>query len=227
MNLSRFLLNGASRDVQRCLSDSQALHGRVMDLFGPDGRGRAGLSVLHRIELSEREGLVRLLVQADAVADPSRWPAGFLDPRAGADAAATTSLAPLLDAIVDGATFRFRLRANPTRRIDTKSGPDGKRRHGRRVPLRGEDARAAWLDRKLGDAGFRLLGPDTLRQRPEGLAHGRRAASRTTHEAHVFDGVVVVTDAQRAHAALRAGLGPAKAYGFGLLSLAPTGDGVA
>ena len=36
----------------------------------------------------------------------------------------------------EGQHLRFRLVANPTRKIDTKSGPDGRRRHGRRVPVR-------------------------------------------------------------------------------------------
>jgi CRISPR system Cascade subunit CasE len=227
MTLCRFLLNAASRDVQRCLFDSQTLHARVMDLFGPQSAAprRTQLGVLYRLEVSEREGLVRLLVQADVVADPSCWPAGFLDPRAGADATAMTPLEPLLARVVEGETFRLRLRANPTRRIDTKSAPDGTRRHGRRVPLRGDEARAAWIIRKLEAAGFRPLDGAHLRQQSEGTAHGRRAAGHITHEAHVFDGGVVVADAERARRALRDGIGPAKAYGFGMLSLAPLGTG--
>ena len=62
MNLSRFFLNAASRDVQRCLGDSQALHARIMDLFTSEAAraGRCALKVLHRLEVSEREGVIRL-----------------------------------------------------------------------------------------------------------------------------------------------------------------------
>ena len=45
-------------------------------------------------------------------------------------------------ALTEGMTLRFRLRANPTRRIETKSGTDGQRRNGKRVELRGEEQ---WL----------------------------------------------------------------------------------
>jgi CRISPR system Cascade subunit CasE len=152
MHLSRFLLNAASRDVQRCLADSQALHARVMDLFAPKGNeiGRLALGVLHRLEVMEGEGIAQLLVQSGTPPDPSRWPQAFLDPRVGADASATTPLAPLLEQICEGAVFRFRLRANPTRRIDTKSSPEGTRRHGngclcvgRRLARRGWHASSA------------------------------------------------------------------------------------
>lgn len=34
-----------------------------------------------------------------------------------------------------GAALVFRLRANPTRKIDTKTGPDGQRNNGQRVEL--------------------------------------------------------------------------------------------
>jgi CRISPR system Cascade subunit CasE len=221
MHLSRFLLNAASRDVQRCLADSQALHARVMDLFAPKGNeiGRLALGVLHRLEVMEGEGIAQLLVQSGTPPDPSRWPQAFLDPRVGADASATTPLAPLLEQICEGAVFRFRLRANPTRRIDTKSSPDGTRRHGKRVPVRGAPARAAWLARKLSASGLALKGE--IRERPEGTVQGRRHARTITHEAFVFEGVAQVTDASHARRAVIGGIGPAKAYGFGLLSLAP------
>jgi CRISPR system Cascade subunit CasE len=41
-----------------------------------------------------------------------------------------------------------------------------------------------------------------------------------THHAVRFDGLLVVTDPERLRHALRAGIGSAKGFGFGLLSLA-------
>jgi CRISPR system Cascade subunit CasE len=224
MILSRMFLNPAHRDVQRCLADAQALHRAVLSLFRveSDAPARAALGLLHRLELSEREGTVALLVQSREPADPSRLPPGFLDPRAGQDAFASSSLEALLSRLEPGRRFRFRLRANPTRRIDTKSGPDGKRRNGRRVPVRGDDGRRAWLVRKLEAAGFRLDEAAELHQRPEGLSRARRGGgSVAIHDAHTFEGVVQVVDARAARDAVVTGIGPAKAYGFGLLSLAP------
>jgi CRISPR system Cascade subunit CasE len=222
MILSRFFLNGASRDVHRCLADSHHLHARVLSMFPAVAAGpaRAELGVLHRLEVAERQGTITLLVQSRDAPDATRLPDAFLDPHAGADAASSTPLAPLLDALAPGARYRFRLRANPTRKIDTKSGPDGTRRNGRRVPVRGDEERLAWLGRKLAAAGLAVVTESVVRQAPQGVTRGRREAGVATHDAHVFEGVVDVVDAALAREAINRGIGSGKAYGFGLLSLA-------
>jgi len=223
MKLSRLFLNPVSRDVARAQSDSQALHRRVMEMFGTaDGPARAAHGVLFRLEASERDGTLVLLVQSRDAPSLDRLPDHFLDPRAGGDASATTDLAPLVGRLLAGSRFRFRLRANPTRRIDTKSAPDGARRNGRRVPLRTPDARIAWLERKLSLAGFALVGGgEGCLMSPDGLQRGKRGDGRLTHEGVVYEGIVSVVDPGLARAALEHGVGPAKAYGFGLLSLSP------
>ncbi len=223
MKLSRLFLNPVSRDVARAQSDSQALHRRVMDLFGSaEGPARAAHAVLYRLDVSERDGTVMLLLQSRAAPVLDGLPEHFLDPRAGADASATTDLTPLLERLEEGSRFRFRLRANPTRRIDTKSAPDGTRRNGRRVPLRTPEARLAWLERKLSASGFALVGGgEACLVKPDGLQRGRRGEARLTHEAVVYEGVLAVMNPPLARAALEHGIGPAKAYGFGLLSLSP------
>jgi CRISPR system Cascade subunit CasE len=220
MMLSRLLLDPRSRDVQRALGDSQIMHARVMSMF-PDGVGtapRAALGVLHRLEHSERANLLTLLVQSNERPEPGRLPHGFLDAQPESDAFATRDLKPLLEAIEGGAKFRFRLRANATRRIDTKSAPDGTRRNGRRVPVRGEDGREAWIRSRLQVHGMRLAGPSE--QKPEGRSIGHAQQRVRTHEGCVFDGILEIVDAERARRAVAQGIGPAKAYGFGLLSLA-------
>ena len=225
MILTRLFLNGASRDVQRCIGDAHHLHARVMSMY-PPGQGREPrekLGILHRLEVSEREGTIVLLVQSPTAPALESLPAGFLDPRAGDEASAAKSLDVLHGLLSKGARLRFRLRANPARKIDTKTGADGVRRNGRRVPLRGDEARVAWLARKLRDSGLRLVvegGSMLVVQRPEGLSRGRRNGLEITHEAHVFEGVVEVDDPALAWAAVQKGIGPGKAFGFGLLSLA-------
>lgn len=235
MMLSRLFLNALNREVQRCLGDAHELHARVLSMFpkSPGGAARATFGVLHRLEVSEREGTITLLVQSTDPPDFGALPDAFLDPRAGGDAASTTSLDRLVATLVPGATLRFRLRANPTRKIQTKTLEDGKRRHGKRVPVRAHSstsqpvshdaARIAWLRRKLEIAGLRIVGDDQdplVRQRPDGIVHARKHGA-AAYEAHVFEGVVEVMDANRVRAAVAAGIGPAKAYGFGLLSLGP------
>ena len=220
MMLSRLLLNPQSRDVQRVLGDSHFLHVRVMAMF-PDHVGtaaRAALGVLHRLDRSEHGDVLALLVQSKDRPSPARLPVGFLDSRIGDDALATTDLSPVLEAIEVGAQFRFRLRANATRRIDTKSAPDGSRRNGRRVPVRGDEGRLRWILSRLEANGMHLLG--ACEQRPDGRSDGQANHAVRTHEGCVFDGMLQIVEAKRARHALATGIGPAKAYGFGLLSLA-------
>ena len=121
---------------------------------------------------------------------------------------------------------RFRLRANVTRKIRTKS-EGGQSSNGARVPLRDDAQRLAWLVRKGAAAGFVLVTDVTDVGQPdvviidEGKSQGRRDGKRLVFEGVRFDGRLRVTDPHRFIEALRAGIGPAKAYGYGLLSIAP------
>ncbi|WP_433933235.1 type I-E CRISPR-associated protein Cas6/Cse3/CasE [Sorangium cellulosum] len=243
MYLSRALLNPLSRAVRADLADVEGLHRTLMRAF-PDDAGphpREAHGVLFRVDEDARRGRFVLLVQSAACPDFTRLPDGyFLDLRddlgfaesGGPENPATREVGSERARIGAGDSFLFRLRANPTRRVDTKSGPDGKRRNGRRVELRDDASRLDWLRRKASASGFELHGPEDgtgasgTCVREERKLLGRRpdasGAPRVLTLAPVlFEGRLRVTDADRFRAALAAGIGPAKAYGFGLLSIAP------
>lgn len=225
MILTSIFMNAVSRDVQRCLADTHAMHVRVMSLFGPasDGPARASFAVLYRSEVNEAEGTVRLLLQSREKPDFAKWPDGLLDPRSETPNPRTTRLEPLLEAL--HGRYRFRLRANATRKIDTKTREDGTKSNGQRVPLRRDEDRLAWLARRAGQHGFRLATTDEgevmARVLPGGCAFGKRGKRNVTHEGALFEGVLVVDDAVRLREAVVQGVGPGKSYGFGLLSIAP------
>lgn len=221
MHLTRIFFAPGSKVVQRALRDSHAAHRLVMSAF-PDGAGdepRARLGVLYRIDVDEEGGTVACLVQSSVL--PSMFTGELLDARAGADAWSSTPLEAFLHrTVVNGRELRFRLRANPTRAILTKSLPDGRKQNGKRVPVRGDEARAAWLERSFGQNGMGLVAVLT---RPEPVLRGTREGARVTHEGCSFEGVLRVDDAERAIRAIGAGIGRGKAYGFGLLSVAAAG----
>src|SRR5262249_52889455 len=118
---------------------------------------------------------------------------------------------PFDPAFAAGQRLCFRLRANPTVKRD-----------GRRRPLLEEGEQRAWFDRKGAAAGFRVVRAEVT---PEGASCGRQPAQGGTltlpHHAVRFDGLLAVTDPGRLRQALRTGIGSAKGFGFGLLSLAP------
>lgn len=130
--------------------------------------------------------------------------------------------------INEGDRVSFRLRANPVRTIDGK-------RHRLWIPNRGSDAGSEvrqriftqahldWLQRKLGTAADSVEVPT--------LVSGWARAWRTRHEPQpsqrmqwwsvLFEGTFRVQDVTLLKVLLESGVGPGKAFGFGLLSIAP------
>lgn len=129
-----------------------------------------------------------------------------------------------------GQRLRFRLVANPTRKIDTKSGPDGRKRNGKRVPVP-TDQLLDWFSRKADVSGFSIDKNSTTVQpgyvyckKPENRREGdlkdkRKDSGRRCSVC--FEGVLAVTDPVRFNETLVRGIGSGKAFGFGLISVAP------
>jgi len=115
--------------------------------------------------------------------------------------------------------FRFRLVANPTRKIDTKSRPDGQRRNGKRVPVQ-TDKLVEWLANRAESAGFSIDEGSTAIQPGYVYMNKTRDGKGQFLRAIRYDGTLSVIDPARFLEILIRGIGPAKAFGFGLLSLA-------
>ncbi|HEY5959205.1 MAG TPA: type I-E CRISPR-associated protein Cas6/Cse3/CasE [Polyangiaceae bacterium] len=228
MYLSRLLLNVLSSDVRRDLNNVHAMHQRVLLGF-PDraiGSGaRQTYEVLYRLDTSVR-GDVSLLVQSEELPDWSRLPSEYLvssfEPNP-----ATTTLEPLLRRLTPGLGLRFRVRANPTKRLRAEPGV-----HGRRVELVGAERVLGWFLRKADTCGFAVAERDSqddtsilakyrIQVTEEPKVRGYRSSSPVIFGSVLLDGQLIVKDTMRFSAMLRGGLGSAKAYGFGLLSVAP------
>jgi CRISPR system Cascade subunit CasE len=116
--------------------------------------------------------------------------------------------------------YRFQLCANPTKKVAVQN-PDGSfKKNSRRVPLGKREDLIAWLQRKGEQGGFSVE-EDSLRIIPRGREYFQKNGQTGLHTAVEFQGVLVVTDPQRFHEAFRRGVGPARAFGFGLLVIAP------
>lgn len=214
MYLSRLVLNPLSHQVRRDLADLYDLHRTVMRAFPAADEGGPG-RVLFRVDEPSRGNLPILLVQSQVQPDWTVLPPLYL----GAGGAVSKEWQPAFQA---GQVLRFRLRFNPTvkkQRDDKQAGHKGYR-----VALFKEDKQQAWLTRKLEAAGAQLVQCTLAREgkdmgwRP---ATGGASAQKLTLLAVRADGVLCVVDPARLAAAVQAGLGSAKGFGFGLLSLAP------
>jgi len=219
--LTRLRLNPTVRTLARELADPVALHRRIMASYGqakgPDARAKLG--VLWRLD-TDGTGQPVLLVQSHEPGDWRNLPAPWV---AQVD---SKEIDAALQALSPGQHLRFLLRANATRKINTKTGADGGRRNGQRVPLRSEESAIAWLQRHGTAAGFDVVegagGPAvTLRREPPNT--GRRTSGAVVIEAVRFEGMLTTTSPDVLASTVRTGIGPAKAFGCGLLSLAPAG----
>lgn len=222
MYLSRLFLDPRSRTVRRDLADCQELHRTIMAAFPktPDLKARESLGVLHRLEVERRQNRIILYVQSREEPEWSSLPPDYL-----LTAAAIKPVDSIYQSLRSGSVFAFRLKANPTKRVCMpRAGSEGRQRLGPRVELRREEEQIEWLRRKGEQGGFELLGVRILGQVKE---HGRRKphanpGSPLTLAAVVFEGHLRVTDTDRFYQhSLSRGVGPGKAYGMGLLSLAP------
>jgi len=121
-----------------------------------------------------------------------------------------------LAALTSGRSLHFRLRARPSKRIGARES-DGK---GKRRTLTAKDEIFEWLDRKAEMGGFQICEAAFDRVY---WHESKGGAEEKTLGGVVFEGTLVVNDADKLREAVRNGIGPQKAYGFGLLSLAPVG----
>ncbi|MBM9624692.1 type I-E CRISPR-associated protein Cas6/Cse3/CasE [Streptomyces zhihengii] len=206
--LARIHLNPHSRDVQRDLQDATQMHRTVMrmvpDHLGDSPRLQAGL--LYRLD--ETDTASTLLVQATQL-NPQRLPTGY-------GTADLKSLGPMFTALRTGLAVRYRIVVNPAKRERLPTQHKGQR--GRIVPLTGPDA-DQWWHRRSTEAGITLhtLTPTST----EPVRPRTPSTSRMRHSLLRYDGTATVTDPDALRNAILHGIGRAKPYGAGLLSLAP------
>jgi CRISPR system Cascade subunit CasE len=221
--LSRLTLNPLRREVQRDLADCYAMHRRLLSAFPDEGgasNARDCFQVLYRVEIVREQPTV--LVQSGVEPDWSHLPADYL----WRDAE-QKRIDAFYGQLRDGMVLRFRLAANPTRRISARNATETERWHGKRVGVRGEKEQLAWLQRKGEHGGFAVLSARTspavsdVRVAPGATITGvRKATGRISLEAVCFEGRLRVTESDRFRQIVAKGIGSGKAFGMGLLSVA-------
>lgn len=231
--LSRIWLNPLRSGARRLLSHPQSLHAVVL---GGLVEQPVTERVLWRLEAGGRHRLELLVLTQSR---PS-W--GHLVEQAGwqdADGAEplVKDYAPLLQRVVAGREFAFRLRANTvtsTRKPQEASAGQRERLtqerpRGVRVPERTAAQQQEWFVRHLPGWGLALAEEDGLpavrligRERVVfSKAADNGASRRVTLQTATAEGLVRVVEPDVVRTALLSGCGPARAYGCGLLTLAP------
>lgn len=233
MFLTRFRFNTARMGTRRLLSSPQNLHAAVMASFAdrPEHRGE-GPRVLWRLDHQSRSEVLLYVVSPDRpdlthLVEQAGWPTtgGWQ----------TKPYAPFLARLATDDTWAFRLTANPVHSI-RRHDAEPTKRTAHVTPRHQLD----WLLKRQTDAGFAVV--EKPEPRPDGLdgpwhevvvhnrsdlAFGKKNESdAAVHKVRLtrvtFDGRLRVLDPDAFRRTLTCGLGKAKAYGCGLMTLAPT-----
>jgi CRISPR system Cascade subunit CasE len=207
MYLSRLKLKASLRATREFRLNPYLLHQAVYRAFPNSEAGGPG-RILYRLDV-DREGTLSLLVQSEKEPD---WNNARLVQDCLLEPVACK---PVAFGFREGQTLYFRLRANPS----VKKREENKR-NGYRLGLLKEQDQIRWLSHKAGSGGFALV---TCRAVPEGIVHNEKGKNgdKLRHYGVRFEGVLKVLSPQLFGEIIKSGVGPAKGFGFGLLSVAP------
>jgi CRISPR system Cascade subunit CasE len=187
------------------IRDTYDWHQRVWQAFG----GRNGQPRDFLIRVDRKEEAFRVIILSRSVPAKPDW--------CPTDCFGTKEIP---DDFFAHPRYRFSLLANPTKKV--RSNKSGERtKNGRRLPITQRHDLAAWLQRKANAGGFDFNG-DSLRTIPRGREFfHKNGVSHGAHTAVDFQGELTVTDPAQFRATVASGIGSAKAFGFGLLVIAP------
>lgn len=201
MYLSRLILNANHPQAKSEGLHPYELHRTICKAFDDPEAAR----ILFRAD-TDRPGRMHVIVQSLTM---PRWP----EPDGKYILSLDEPKVVELERLSVGMPLRFRLRCRPSKRI----GEPGNEERGKRKALTDKDEILVWLMRKAEENGFEVK--DVAFDRI--YWHESRDGKETKPLGAVqFEGVLAVTDPDKLKRAVRNGIGPQKAYGFGLLSLA-------
>jgi len=234
MFLSKLVLNSRNRQARRDLASPYELHRTVWSAFPDTEPGR----IIFRVDADRTSAHPVVLVQSDLRPQWGRVKQGGSDYFVAPPEPPKEFELPF----TRGQRLRFRLRANPTKKVGSLSkvdrlagaqARDGHTKNGRRVALLREEEQVAWLLHKGEEGGFRIpgewmTGRDGRKMPnfrvvlvPEGWVQcGKEGHTDGRFFAVRFEGILEVTDPAQLQKTVADGIGPAKGFGFGLLSLA-------
>ena len=220
MYLTSFDINRARRGAQKLLGSPHALHAAVLAGF-PDPSPTETGRVLWRLD-NDRHTPKLVVVSPAApdlthLAEQAGWPTLQ-------DSWRVTPYQQMLDRIETGHRYAFRLTANPTHSIRDGNAGRGKPRGHLTVAQQEK-----WLLTRQERAGFqideRVDADDRLHHdlvvRDRKLLAFHRRETEVILRVVTYEGVLTVRDRDAFVSVLCRGIGRAKGYGCGLLTIAP------
>lgn len=203
--LTKIVPNLRGKGVQRDMRDAHQLHRTVMSLFETveEASPRSELGVLHRIDTT-RTGPI-ILIQSRHLPDLEKLPELY-------GSTSTTSLGNLFEYLHDGISVRYKITVNFTKDIRTETGQE------KRVALGKKDLEIRW--KNTSDSNGLLTNPDQQRMTPTTI-RGKKNNGTLILRPWEIEGTATISDLALLSQVIKTGIGRGRAYGCGLLTLAP------
>lgn len=220
MYLTKLVVNKNRRKARYLLGNPQAMHAAIESCFVPDfsfgadfGLNTNSSRILWRMDQDSVQPIIYIVSAQkpsfEHIREQVGWP--------GRQSWQSAEYDRILTGLAVGQKFRFRVSANPVH----SAMVGGKKRRVGHVSV---DAKVRWLLERCDALGIKIPNdefgePMVTVTRSENLSF-RRRSGRVTISRATFDGVLEVVDPDKLRNALTQGIGHAKSYGCGLMTLA-------
>lgn len=226
MYLTRFRFNPARRGARKLLTSPQSLHAAVLGCFvRPEDHTTAEARTLWRVDRASQAQETLLYIcsptppDLTAIVEQAGWPT--------IDTWVTRPYTPFLDTLDKDQVWAFRLTANPIRNGRMKPDSKDTQRFGAVTVTQQTD----WLLARAQRNGFGICqtsggDPDlVVRDRHVNTFTRIRGEKPVTLATATYEGKLRVEEPDHLRRVLMRGLGHGKAYGCGLMTLAPAAAG--
>ena len=218
MFLSKVEINQYNRNTMRALSSPQTMHAAVMASF-PPSKNAVSRRPLWRID--KIGSAIYILVQSEIKPDFTHIVEQFGWP-VSEQKWETLDMERFLASIKEGQTWRFRLRANPVHSV--KSSGDESR--GKVLAHVTVEQQKHWLLSRVQKYGFAVVSSGhpyneaCVEVKQTRQMRFKRQNDQVTINVATFEGILMVEDKDKFIDSMTNGIGRAKAYGCGLLTIA-------
>ncbi|GHS97016.1 type I-E CRISPR-associated protein Cas6/Cse3/CasE [Synergistales bacterium] len=206
MYRTRLLLDISHPSARQGLRNCHDMHRNLLRAFSDSSRAEAGL--LYRVFSGDKN--IAVYVQSELKPDVTKFlKVGFHADQNGSP----LDITPLREHFKQGRSFRFNLLCYPSKKSKEKSGEG---RNSRRVFLKSEEERAAWISQKGEQYGFSVA---NLTEKASFSLNGGKNNAPIHYYAVEYEGVLAIRDEVNFWNGYCGGIGAGKPYGLGLLLL--------
>lgn len=198
MFLSKFIIDRHNPSARQALINVQDFHRNLMKRF-QSSRQDAG--VLYRLDLSKKDPIVYVLSKIE----PQNT--GQKDMHLKK----SRQMDQIILSMINGKRFGFDILVIPSKKVVAEG-----KKNSRRITLTTELERLKWFQKKALQYGFQVL---SIQELNEVNTYGRHGNNSMLLKGYHYQGQLLIEDEEKFRLAYCEGIGPDKAYGFGMLLL--------